>query len=138
MTTSEGSCSQVTLVTSSEVFREFRISEIPRFCEAGGAKDTLSLIPINSRRYRETLLSGEIYSIDTVKISLKSLVSTLKRIEKLVMNTEAGVEYKINSLFEDKSGKKPNWSTRPGTLRIFSQNLASYYDGKRWRKIDVR
>lgn len=136
MTTSKGSCFQVTLVTSSGVFREFRISEILRIREA--AKDTLT--PITSKRWlcREPLPSGHMYSIDTIKINLKSLISTLERIEKMVMNTEAGMEYKINSLFEDKSGKKPNWSTRPGTLRIFSQNLASYYDGKNWRKIDVR
>ena len=136
MTMSEGSCSQVTLVTSSEMFREFKLSDLPRIRDA--ARETLTLLPLKSWRYRETLPHGNMYSVDTVKISIKSLYSTLERIEKLVMNTEAGVEYKINSLFEDKSGKKPNWSTRPGTLRIFSQNLASYYDGKRWRKIDVR
>jgi hypothetical protein len=79
------------------------------------------------------------YSIDTIKINLKSLISTLERIEKMVMNTEAGVEYKMNSLFGDKSVKDSSpWSTRPGTLRVFSPTLASFYDGKSWRKIDVR
>lgn len=136
MTMSEGSCSQVTLVTSSDLFREFRISEIPRIREA--AKGTLMQVPPKHWLCREPLPSGHMYSIDITKISLKSLTSTLERIEKMVMNTEEGMKYKINSLFEDKSGKKPNWSTRPGTLRIFSQNLASYYDGKNWRKIDVR
>lgn len=137
MTMSEGSCSQVTLVTSSDLFREFRISEIPRIREA--AKASYALMPPKSWRYREPLPDGKIYAIDITKISLKSLTSTLERIEKMVMNTEEGMEYKINSLFRDQSVKNTApWSTRPGTLRIFSQNLASYYDGKSWRKIDVR
>lgn len=136
MTTSRGSCSQVTLVTSSEWFREFRLSELPRIRDA--AKETCTMLPLKSWKYREPLPAGQIYSIDLTKISLKSIASTLERIEQIVMNTEAGVEYKINSLFEDKSGKNPNWSTRPGTLRVFSQSLASFYDGKSWRKIDVR
>jgi hypothetical protein len=96
------------------------------------------MLPLKSWKYREPLPAGQIYSIDLTKISLKSIASTLERIEQIVMNTDAGVEYRINSLFEDKSGKNPNWSTRPGTLRVFSQTLASFYDGKSWRKIDVR
>lgn len=137
MTTSEGSCSQVTLVTSSDLFREFRISEIPRIREA--AKASYAMMPLKAWRYREPLPAGKIYAIDITKISLKSLTSTLERIEKMVMNTEEGMEYKINSLFRDQSVINTSpWSTRPGTLRIFSQNLASYYDGKNWRKIDVR
>jgi hypothetical protein len=79
------------------------------------------------------------YAIDLVKIELGVLADTLERIEKIVMNTEAGMEYKINSLFKDQSVKNSApWSTRPGTLRVFSQTLASFYDGKSWRKIDVR
>jgi len=137
MTMSGGSCSQVTLVTSSELFREFRLSELPRIRDE--AKETCTLLPLKSWKYREPLPSGHMYSIDITKISLKSLASTLERIEQMVMNTEAGVEHKINSLFRDKSVKNSEpWSTRPGTLRVFSQNLASYYDGKSWRKIDVR
>jgi hypothetical protein len=136
MTTSRGSCSQVTLVTSSELYREFRLSDIPRIRET--AKD-LAMVPLKSWKYREPLPSGHMYSVDISKISLNSLYSTLERIEKMVMNTEAGMEYKINSLFQDQSVKNSSpWSTRPGTLRVFSQTLASFYDGKNWRKIDVR
>ncbi len=136
MTTSRGSCSQVTLVTSSDLFREFRISELPRIREA--AKDTLTLMPLKSWKYREPLPAGKIYAIDLTRISLKSLANTLERIEKMVINTEAGVEYKINSLFKDQSSKNSApWSTRPGTLRVFSQNLASFYDGKSWRPISI-
>lgn len=134
MTTSRGSCSQVTLVTSSEWFREFRISEIPRIRESEGYR----LLPMKSWKYREPLPGGQMYAIDLVKIELGVLADTLERIEKIVMNTEAGMEYKINSLFKDQSAKNSApWSTRPGTLRVFSQNLASFYDGKSWRPISI-
>jgi hypothetical protein len=95
-------------------------------------------MPLKSWKYREPLPAGKIYAIDLTRISLKSLANTLERIEKMVMNTEAGMEYKINSLFKDQSSKNSApWSTRPGTLRVFSQNLASFYDGKSWRPISI-
>lgn len=137
MTTSEGSCSQVTVVTSSILYREFRTSDLPRILDAIGVSDTL--LPLKSRKYRDPLPPGQVYAIDMAKISMKSLASTLERIERLIMTTESGVEYRLNSLFRDKSIKDSSpWSTRPGTLRVFSSTLACYYDGKNWRKIDVR
>lgn len=137
MTTSKGSCSQVTLLTYSDLYREFRISELPRILDAIEVSDTL--LPLKAWKYRDQLPSGQFYAIDVVKISMKSLASTLERIERLIMTTESGVEYKLNSLFRDRSVKDSSpWSTRPGTLRVFSSTLACYYDGKSWRKIDVR
>lgn len=124
-------------MTSSDLFREFRLSELPRIRDAAG--DGCALLPLKSWKYREPLPKGRIYAIDIVKINLKDLANTLERIEKMVMNTDAGVEYKINSLFRDKSVKRSApWSTSPGTLRVFSPELACYYDGKNWRKISVR
>ena len=59
----------------------------------------------------------------------------LKKAVQIVSDTEAYTEYLLEQNFgESKAGFL---YTPPGTVRIYSQNLICFYNGKTWRKLKL-
>jgi hypothetical protein len=72
-----------------------------------------------------------------VKIRNSDLAEILKKVEKLVTSSGEDMEYKLKEMFEE--GSKKRWlGIKPGTVRIFSNELISYYTGKNWRKFNTK
>jgi hypothetical protein len=72
-----------------------------------------------------------------VKIKNSDMVEILKKVEKYVTSSGEDMEYKLKSMFEEENKKR--WlGIKPGTVRIFSNELICYYTGKNWRKIKTK
>lgn len=72
------------------------------------------------------------------KITIGEVRHLVHRAEELCQGCEAYTEYKMLKLFssDDKKGKN-FYGYPPGTVRIFSRRLISYWNGKDWRKISL-
>ena len=58
----------------------------------------------------------------------------LSKALKIVENTPEYTEYQLNRTFSTQEPKF-SLSTPPGTVRIFSNDLICFYNGKSWRKL---
>ena len=61
------------------------------------------------------------------------VLSILEKAVHIVSNTEAYTEYLLEHNFGE--GKGGFLYIPPGTVRIYSQNLICFYNGKTWRKL---
>ncbi len=57
----------------------------------------------------------------------------LQKALKIVENTEEYANYLLEETFNGGNSRK--YSTPPGTVRFYSQDLICFYNGKTWRKI---
>lgn len=69
-----------------------------------------------------------------VSLTNGDIVRILEKIEKIVINNDDGMEYKLNKLFMNEKDRK--WTgPSPGTLRIFGPERVCFYTGRNWRRI---
>lgn len=131
MSTSEGSSSRIIRYrVSSDEYFEVKLNDLELYSKL----DPFSYVSVFFKKrstivFPSSLLSLRIRNIDIVEI--------LKKVEKYVTSSGEDMEYKLRTMFED-GGKKRWLSIKPGTVRIFSNDLISYYTGKSWRKINIR
>lgn len=67
------------------------------------------------------------------RITPEELIKFLTKAQQQLNNTEGYMSYKFNKFFSEKS--KPSWGPEPGTIKIFSRELVSFYDGRDWNKL---
>jgi hypothetical protein len=131
MSTLEGSSSRIIRhrVSSDEYF-EMKLNEL----ELYSSLDPSSYINLSFRRRSFLEFSS---SLLFVKIKNSDMVEILKKVEKYVTSSGEDMEYKLKSMFEE--GNKKRWlGIKPGTVRIFSNELICYYTGKNWRKFKTK
>lgn len=82
---------------------------------------------------QEAPRSKVIWAAHHINFSNLEVYSLLKKAVKIVENTEEYANYLLERTFGDGASKK--YSTPPGTVRFFSQDLICFYNGKTWRKL---
>ena len=131
MSTLEGSSSRIIRHrVSSDEYLEVKLNELELYSKL----DPSSYVNISLRK-RSTIDFSS--SLLFVKIRNSDLVEILKKVEKYVTSSGEDIEYKLRKMFEE-GGKKRWLGVKPGTVRIYSNELISYYTGKSWRKIKVK
>lgn len=135
MTTSKGSSSHtVDVVVSSEKYTTIMLSELERYRGLDPDGVAVKVNPSLSVHRDDKDDSISLGSLALLNITNGDVVKILKQVEIIVSNTKEGMADKIDKLFgDDKRRGMP-----PGTLRIFSNGLASFYDGKSWRRVNLR
>lgn len=68
-----------------------------------------------------------------LNFTLSQVLHLLEKAVLIVSNTEEGVAYTLDKLFDTSQDKK--YRIPPGTLKFFSQRHICFYTGKNWRKI---
>lgn len=135
MTTSKGSSSHtVNVVVSSEKYTTIMLSDLERYrgLDPDGVAVRVNPSLCVHRDDKDDSIS--LGSLALLNITNSDVVKILKQVEVVVSNTREGMADKIDRLFgDDKRRGMP-----PGTLRIFSNGLASFYDGKSWRRVNLR
>ena len=131
MSTLEGSSSRIIRYrVSSDEFFEVRLNEL----ELYSSLDPSSYISSSHRVRNSFDFCSSLFRI-TIKNS--DMVEILKKVEKYVTSSGEDMEYKLKSMFEEENKKR--WlGIKPGTVRIFSNELICYYTGKNWRKIKTK
>jgi hypothetical protein len=74
------------------------------------------------------------YALSKLSFTNLDAQNLLLKASNIVKNTEEFTSYQLEELFS--TGSKTPYSTPPGTVRIFAQDLISFYNGKTWRKLD--
>ncbi len=72
------------------------------------------------------------------KITFGEVKYLVHKAEELCQGCEAYTRYKMLKLFSSNDKKGKNfYGPPPGTVRIFSRRLISYWNGKDWHKISL-
>jgi len=76
--------------------------------------------------------AGRFHFEKNTKVPLVVIKRLLEKSISIVENTEEYTEYLLLDTFGDKESYK---KIPPGTIRIFSQNLYCFFNGRYWRKL---
>jgi hypothetical protein len=93
-------------------------------------------------RLRPTLnTTTDVSELRFVDLSPERVTDLMDRVREKVLSTKEGCAYLLDKTFADRKeegrSKKQWYGPPPGTIYIFSMELASYYDGRGWRKIKI-
>lgn len=143
MTTSEGICSRMLVVTDSDSYFTLGPGDLCRFVNmenpTGEAFLGYRLHPASNDYLEESGLSVPRLSVlYFTKFTGTEIIQMYEWVEKQLLNSVSGMEYKLNKMFDNNgAGKRKSYGPHPGTIRVFSKELVSYYDGKNWKKVKV-
>ena len=127
-----------TFYVQSDVFYQVRPSEV-KLLEGleGGERDSLygftqsrKALPSAMPRAQYTLLG-----VHTIKITNRQMLTLLRKAIGAVEHTEEYAGYMLEKLFAEDETKR--YSNPPGTIRLYSNDLICFYNGKVWRKIKL-
>jgi len=136
-------------VTLSDTYRDFRLSDLQMF---GDRVDHANVNQYNSREHLKLkgilitpLANGKFeylnhgyYDLAHEKITFGEVKYLVHKAEELCQGCEAYTRYKMLKLFSSNDKKGKNfYGPPPGTVRIFSRRLISYWNGKDWHKISL-
>ena len=82
----------------------------------------------------QALGSKEIYAAHYLNFTNQQIHDLLSKSLSIVESTEEHALHILNEAFSD--GKDKKYSTPPGTLRIYANDLICFYNGKTWRKLE--
>ena len=116
-------------MTSSEIFIEFNIRDSLHNAHIFNH-------PVSCRSH--LLPPKTISELQFVSFSKDRIDRLVEKVKKLVLDTPEGAQYELEKLFlpGDKRQRK-YWGPPPGVIRVFSNELISYYTGKSWKKVTL-
>ena len=124
-----------TFHVQSDVFYQVRPSEV-KLLEAveGGSRNSLYSFAQSRKRYLN-VEQGTLLGVHTIKITNLQMLTLLKKAIGAVEHTEEYAGYMLEKLFAEDTTK--GYSIPPGTIRLYSNDLICFYNGKVWRKIKL-
>ena len=129
-----------TFAVQSDVFYQVRPSEVKNL-EALEGSSMNSLYSFSQSRKVFSSITGDWFSssvllgVHTLKITNLQMLTLLKKAIGAVEHTEEYAGYMLEKLFIEDETKR--YSIPPGTIRLYSNDLICFYNGKVWRKIKL-
>ena len=117
----------------SDVFHQVKPHQLPVLEEAMQTATRYAPYKFRTITVPDQPRPKVIWAAHYLKFSNLEVYSLLKKAVKIVESTEEYASYLLERTFGDESSKK--YSTPPGTVRFYSQDLICFYNGKTWRKI---
>ena len=125
--------------TQSDVYYQIKPSKLQELKMLLEASKGSSLYDFGNRNFGNRFMVPQephtIWSTYTIRFTNAQIYKLLKKSIGIIENTEEYAEYLLNSVFVEEKSK--NYSLPPGTLRLYSQELVCFYNGKTWRKISL-
>ncbi len=136
-------------MTLSDTYKDFRLSDLQKF---GDMVDHANVNQYNSMKHLKLngslvtpLANGKFeylnhgyFDLAHEKITFGEVKYLVHKAEELCQGCEAYTRYKMLKLFSSNDKKGKNfYGPPPGTVRIFSRRLISYWNGKDWHKISL-
>jgi len=122
------------IFTSSDVYHQIKPSQLGKLEELLKTQGENSIHQFGFQSGPDGI--GNIWSTRAMKLTNIQIYKLLKKSISIIEHTEEYAEYLLNKVFvEDGSSK--NYSLPPGTLRLYSQELICFYNGKTWKKIKL-
>lgn len=79
--------------------------------------------------------TDEMWAAHCLNLSNLQVYNLLSKAMRIVQDTEEYTSYLLNKTFGEE--KNRSYSTPPGTIRVYSEDLICFYNGKTWRKIKL-
>lgn len=136
-------------MTLSDTYKDFRLSDLQKFGDTVdhanvnqyyGMKhlklNGSSITPLANGKFE--YLNHGYFDLAHEKITFGEVKYLVHKAEELCQGCEAYTRYKMLKLFSSNDKKGKNfYGPPPGTVRIFSRRLISYWNGKDWHKISL-
>jgi hypothetical protein len=121
------------IFTSSDVYHQIKPSQLGKIEELlkTQGENSIHQFPFKGG----TSWPGTIWSTQVIKLTNIQIYKLLKKSISIIENTEEYAEYLLDKVFAE-GGSSKNYSLPPGTLRLYSEKLICFYNGKTWRKIE--
>lgn len=141
MTTSERTYSHMVIVTDSDTYFTLGPGDLSRFANM---EDPVSEAFLGYKLHPASNEYVEMSGLSVPRLSVlyfakftgRDIIKMYEWVEEQLLSSVSAMEYKLNEIFDNNGGKKrTHYGPHPGTIRIFSKELISYYDGKNWRKV---
>lgn len=118
----------------SDVFHQIKPSRLPELKElvSSGSKHAMCGL-IRTVTVPNPPVPNEIWAAHYLRFTNQQVHDLLVKAIDIVKDTEEYVAHQLNETFND--GKNKHYSTPPGTVRIYAQDLICFYNGKTWRKL---
>jgi hypothetical protein len=128
-------------VVSSEIFRDFRLSDISRFGDLHPDTCINTYSGAHMQYYSNVFygldLSDPCLKIGMEKLTVREVKYLVEEADRRIMDTQEGAEYKIDKIFGTRDKSKKWFGPPPGTVRFFSRDHICYCAGKSWKKITL-
>ena len=128
---------------SSDIFAQVKPSKLPQLKELieNGSKHAqfaFSGKNLANPAWRASIPSHgfvhrELWAVQFLNFTNQQVYDLLSKSVRIVENTEEYALYMLNEAFNDAKDKQ--YSTPPGTLRIYAKDLICFYNGKTWRTL---
>ncbi len=123
----------VTVNIQSDIFQQVKpskLSELTTKLEMGAKH---SPYPFRTPTVPGSPVPSEIWAAHWLRFTNLEVHELLNKAVGIVKDTEEYAEYLLIETFDDSKDKR--YSTPPGTVRFYAQDLICFYTGKTWRKI---
>ena len=126
------------IVTRSDIYAQIKPKHIFNLRELANSSNKHSYyqfygnISKGYASYDLDLQESVINSAHALRFTNLEVFRILEKAIKIVENTEQYTEYLLSETF----GEPKFIINPPGTVRIYSQDLICFYNGKNWRKLD--
>ena len=124
----------VKINVQSDIFHQIKPSKLPELQELikSGSKHSLWSM-IRTVTVSTPSVPDEIWAVHYLRFTNQQIYDLLTKALGIVKDTEEYFTYQLNQTFVDNKDK--NYSTPPGTVRIYDHDLICFYNGKTWRKL---
>lgn len=78
---------------------------------------------------------GKVWAAHRLNFTNEQVYNLLKKSIDLVQDSEEYFSYQLKKAFPETGTEKRAYSTPPGTVRFYDQDLICYYSGKVWKKL---
>lgn len=127
----------MTVGIQSDIFAQVKPSELSALEEliSSGSKHAPFAFKGKSFETIKYTCSDRVWAVQFLNFTNQQVYQLLSKSLKIVESTEEYALYILNEAFN--SGKDKQYSTPPGTLRIYAKDLICFYNGKTWRALKV-
>lgn len=73
----------------------------------------------------------------STSLTSSDLILLIERINNILLHTEEGMSQALDRCFSDQAPSRGRRGIPLGTLRVYSDELMCFWDGKNWRKITL-
>lgn len=126
----------VKINVQSDVFHQIKPSKLPELHDLinNGSKHSMCSL-IRTVTVPSPPSPDVIWAAHYLRFTNQQVYDMLVKAVNIVKDTEEYFSHQLNDVFND--GKDKRYTTPPGTVRIYDQDLICFYNGKTWRKLDT-
>jgi hypothetical protein len=123
----------LTVYIQSDIFQQIKPTKLPEISARLDMGAKHSPYPFRTPTVPGPPRPDEIWAAHWLRFTNLEVYNLLSKAVSIVKDTEEYTDYLLTEMFDDSKHK--HYSTPPGTVRFYANDLICFYNGKVWRKI---